>query len=156
MSDSSRRLVGLLLLAAIVGAGAYFAWPREKPPAPEPPPVTDIPMTSSASPPFTPSIYKSVEPTMPTLARRLCGLPRGETTVLPTHGTQQGFFGREPAAEPPDGAFEHKKSNAATRLSQGRPARHEKSFAPATARRSAGSDVPVRYLVGSGHFHVQP
>ena len=38
MNDTARRRVGLLLLATIVGAGAYFAWPREKP-TPEPPPA---------------------------------------------------------------------------------------------------------------------
>jgi tetratricopeptide (TPR) repeat protein len=59
----------------------------------------------------------------------------------------------DPAAEPPDAAFEHKPSGRSYRVyrQDGR-LRHQEVLRSEDGQEIARVDLPVRYLVGSGHF----
>jgi len=151
MSDSSRRLVGLLS-GAIVGAGAYFAWPREKPPALNRRPSRMIPMTSSAIPRSS-SIYKSVEPDHAYIGSAACAGCHAANHKTTTHGTQQGSFGREPCRRAAGRCVRTQEIEPQLpRLSQGRPASPRGNRSHQRRPGDRRIDVPVRYLVGSGHF----
>src|SRR5262249_19468199 len=59
----------------------------------------------------------------------------------------------DPAAEPPDGAFDDPASGRSYRVyRQGGRLRHEEILRTAEGQEGGRADVPVRYVIGSGHF----
>ena len=59
----------------------------------------------------------------------------------------------DPAAEPPDGSFHHAASNRSYRVyRKDGQYRHEEVLKDEAGKEVARMDLPVRYLVGSGHF----
>src|SRR5262249_53400640 len=59
----------------------------------------------------------------------------------------------DPGLEPPDGSFEHKASGRSYRVyRKDGQLRHEEVLRTAEGQEIARVDLPVRYLVGSGHF----
>jgi hypothetical protein len=59
----------------------------------------------------------------------------------------------DPEAEPPDGTFEHKPSGRSYRIyRQGKQLRHEELLRDEAGQEVARLDLPIRYLIGSGHF----
>src|SRR5262249_40211816 len=59
----------------------------------------------------------------------------------------------DPKHEPPDGTFEHKPTGRTYRVyRQSNELRHEEVLRTADGKEIARVDLPIRYLMGSGHF----
>jgi tetratricopeptide (TPR) repeat protein len=80
-----------------------------------------------------------------------CHKEQHESYLLTTHSRALGDV--DPAAEPPDGAFDHAPSGRSYRAYRaGGQLRHEEVLRTAEGREVARVDLPVRYLVGSGNY----
>src|SRR5262249_5569789 len=80
-----------------------------------------------------------------------CHAANHTTYLLTTHSRALSTI--DPKAEPPDGAFQHKASGHSYRVyRQGEQFRHEEVLRSAEGQEIARLDLPIRYLIGSGHF----
>jgi hypothetical protein len=65
----------------------------------------------------------------------------------------QAMADLDPAAEPPDGTYHHQPSGRSYRVyRQGEQFRHEEILRTASGKEVARVDLPIRFLMGSGHF----
>jgi tetratricopeptide (TPR) repeat protein len=80
-----------------------------------------------------------------------CHVGRYESYLHTAHS--RALTTADPAAEPPDGAFEHPLSGRSYRVyRQGDQLRHEEAVRTPDSKEVVRLDLPVRFLVGSGSF----
>lgn len=78
--------------------------------------------------------------------------PRNHKSYLLT-AHSQALSDLDPNAEPPDGSFDHPTSGRSYRVyRQGKEMRHQETVRTPEGNLIAHVDVPIRYLIGSGHF----
>ena len=153
MSNCPTRIRGLLgLLIVIVGA-ALVGWLYGRPEVP-----TDITPASGPAdpfpvPPYSESLYRNTGPDaqyVGTAACIGCHAANHRSYLLTAHSRALGEV--DPAAEPPDGSFDHFASGRTYQVDRrdGK-FRHAEVVRDGDGKEVARVDVPVRYLVGSGH-----
>jgi hypothetical protein len=144
MPERSRRFGRLFWLpsvaaAALVLALLGIAWWR----------WSTIPL-----PPYSPSRYLNVGPDAQFIGTSACAQchPRNHDSYRLTEHSK-ALSDIDPNAEPPDGSFEHARTGRTYRVyRQGKELRHEESLRTRDGMEIGRADVPVRYVVGSGHF----
>lgn len=148
------RLALLLVGAAVLAGLGLLAWGvAPRPPEPDPPPAAAEP-ESFPPPPYSPSRYLNTGPEAKFVGSAACAAchPKNhESYRLTAHS--RALSEPDPAAEPPDASFHHAPSGRSYRVYRrdGR-LRHEEVLRTADGTEIARTDLPLRYLVGSGHF----
>jgi tetratricopeptide (TPR) repeat protein len=152
MSRRSRTLRRCLLLAVVlaIGGAAVVVWRvRQQPEPPVEPPRDPFP-----APGYTATPYLNTAPTAHYVGSDACARchrARHESYLRTTHS--RALAELDPAAEPPDGTFEHPRSGRTFRVyREGGRLRHEEVLRTAQGSEMARIDVPVRYVIGSGQF----
>jgi hypothetical protein len=142
----------LLVLIAVAGAIVLAVVTRSAaPPAgPEPGPTSEVP----PPPGFGPTRYLNAEPGVAYIGSAACAgchPDNHKSYQLTAHS--RAFADVDPAVEPPDGTFDHKASGRSYRVyRKDGQLRHEEVVRDDRGTEVARVDLPVRYLVGSGHF----
>lgn len=135
----------IMLLALLAVGAAILVWLNRRPQA-DP--------DSLPHPPFSDSPYLNTGPDARytgIASCRECHSGRYDSYLHTAHS--RAFTSANPAAEPPDGTFLHKASGRSYRVyrAEGQ-LRHEELLRAPDGREIARVDLPVRYLLGSGHF----
>jgi hypothetical protein len=139
-----------LVLAAAIGiTGVIFAvWLLK----PQPPP--SVQPTVFPVPPYSQTPYRNTSRAVQYIGSDACAAchhARHQSYLLTPHS--RALADLDPAAEPPDGAFEHKRSGRSFRVyRRDGQFRHEEILHTADGTEIARIDVPVRYVIGSGQF----
>jgi tetratricopeptide (TPR) repeat protein len=150
MSDHRRKtLWAVWLLGAGVAAGAVWAaWPRARP-RPAPSAEEALP-----PPPYAESRHLNTGPDaryIGTAACAECHKANHKSYLHTAHS--RALSDVRPDDEPPDGSFEHKASGRSYRVyRKDGQLRHQELLRNEQDKEVARVDLPVRYLVGSGHF----
>jgi Tetratricopeptide repeat/Cytochrome c554 and c-prime len=139
----------LWLLGAGVAAGIVFGvwlYGRPTPPA--------SPTETFPVPPLSVSPFLNTGPDAHYVGTGACidCHPRNHDSYLLT-AHSRALSDLDPNAEPPDGSFEHKTSGRSYRVyRRDGQLRHEEVLRTAEGKEIARVDLPIRYLIGSGHF----
>ncbi len=149
MSDRARRR---WLLAACAAAGVgiivLIVWLFRRP---DP---LSTPVQSFSPPPYSESRFLNTGPEAQFIGSTACAACHRENQasyLLTAHS--RALSDVDPAAEPPDGSFDHKPSGRSYRVyRQDNQLRQEEVLRTDEGKEIARVDLPVRYLVGSGHF----
>jgi hypothetical protein len=151
MSESAKRLCRLVALVALVAAaaGALFAlWSFR------PRPSSNETGRSIPAPSYSETKYLNAGPDARFIGSAACASchPNNHKSYLLT-AHSRALADVDPAAEPPDGAFDHAASGRSYRVyRKDGVLHHEEVLRTAMGREISRIDLPVRYLVGSGHF----
>src|SRR5947209_4223498 len=162
-----RRRRGLWLLGAcVIAAVGFMAWLSRGPslsPAARPPETSVTrpspqsaprPLEAAPVPPFSVSRYQNAGSEAKYVgidACAECHRANHASYRLTAHSRAPSDL--DPKAEPPDGTFQHPLSGRSYRVyREGTQFRHEETLRTAEGKEVARVDLPVRYLVGSGHF----
>jgi len=150
MSSAGFRVVVVLsIVAALVAAGIVLFVRIPAPnPAPDPPPE-EIPAPGfTDSPHFT---TRSDAKYVGIAACKECHPSQHGSYLHTTHS--RALAEVDPKTEPPDGEYHHAESGRTYRVfrKDGR-MRHEEVMKASDGRVIARTDLPVKYLIGSGHF----
>lgn len=139
--------LGLLGTGAVVAA-AVLAWPHGRP-GPEPAREQTFPL-----PPLSESPFRNTGPDaryIGTAACAECHRRNYASYLLTAHS--RALADPDPKAEPPDGSFDHPASGCSYRVyRKGDRLHHEEVLRTAAGREIGRVDLPVRYVIGSGHF----
>jgi hypothetical protein len=139
----------LLLLGTSAVAGTLLVvWLRRGP--------VESPSSDSAfpPPPYSTSRYLNTRPEARYIGADACAKchPRHHQSYLLTPHSK-ALSDLDPKAEPPDGSFTHQRSGFTYRVyRRDNQLRHEEVLRSAEGHELARLDLPVRYLIGSGHF----
>jgi hypothetical protein len=137
------------LLAAGLVAGTVLAVWLVRRPGPPPAPADPFPL-----PPYSETRFLNTGPDAQYVGSNACaGCHREnyESYLLTAHS--RALSDVDPKAEPPDGSFNHPLTGRTYRVyREGDQMRHEEVLRTAEGAEVARVDLPVRYLVGSGHF----
>ncbi len=139
----------LCLLAACAVGGGVLAVSLKRRPAPQPPAAPTFPL-----PPCSPSAFLNTGPDAQYIGSAACAEchPANHKSYLLTPHSR-ALSDVTPAGEPPDGSFTHKPSGRSYRVyRRDRQLRHEELLRTEDGKEVARVDLPVRYLIGSGHF----
>jgi hypothetical protein len=142
----SRRALWLLA-AGSVAAVALVLWLTL--PWGHPPPEKTFPL-----PPYSASRYLNTGPEAQYVGTARCAgcHPKNHQSYLLT-AHSQSLSDVDPKSEPADGSFFHKPSGRSYRVyRQDGKLRHEEVMRSDDGKEISRIDLPVRYLVGSGHF----
>jgi tetratricopeptide (TPR) repeat protein len=144
---TARWTLGLVLLGAALGAaGVWRHWPGS--------PLGSLPEERFPLPPLPPAPFLNTGPQAHYLgitACKECHPANHRSYLLTPHSRALGTI--DPKTEPPDGTFQHEPSGHSFRVyRQGEQVRHEEVLRSQEGREIARMDLPIRYLVGSGHF----
>jgi tetratricopeptide (TPR) repeat protein len=144
-----RRLLLLAAAAAGLVAAALLAWrtylAKPTPHQPDDP----FPL-----PPYSESAFLNVGPEARYVGSAVCAgcHPKNHASYLRT-AHSRALSDLDPRAEPPDGSFEHEASGRSYRVyRKDGQFRHEEVLRTSKGKEVARVDLPVRYLIGSGHF----
>ena len=135
-------------MGAVVAGVAFALWPN-RPPATE----SDI-VRLAPLPPYSETRYLNAGPDAVHIGSAACASchPTNHKSYLLT-AHSRALADVDLATEPPDGAFDHAPSGRSYRVYRKDGAlRHEEVLRTETGREISRIDLPVRYLVGSGHF----
>ena len=143
----------LALLGGAAAAGALLVlWLRfhsARGPGAQPSPAESFPV-----PPYSESRFLNAGPDAQYIGTAACAEchPRNHRSYsLTSHS--KALSDVNPKDEPPDGSFFHKASGRTYRVyRQGNQLRHQEIVRTAEGKEVARVDVPVRYVVGSGHI----
>ncbi len=150
MSDRPRRpRWRLWLLIASTAAGVVLVVWLYRRPGPQAAPLLPFPL-----PPYSESHFLNTGPEAQYIGSAACaGCHRQNHASYLLTAHSRALADVDPAAEPPDGSFEHQLSGRSYRVyRQGGRLRHQEILRTAEGQEIARVDLPVRYLVGSGHF----
>ncbi len=141
----SRRLLWFLAATGVAGI-AFVLWlTLSRRSAPE---------KTFPPPPFSASRYLNTGPEaryIGTAACAACHDANHRSYLLTAHS--RALADVDLQSEPPDGSFQHKLSGRSYRVyRQNGQLRHEEILETAAGREISRVDLPVRYLIGSGHF----
>jgi hypothetical protein len=150
----TRRPFRWLFLVLVV-TGIVVVWlaqrlltPRPLDPAPQPG-ARAVPI-----PPFSQSRFLNTRPEVSYIGSAACAGCHAENHKsfrLTAHS--RSFSDVDPKREPPDGSFDHVLSGRSYRVyRKDGQLRHAEAIRTAEGKEIARVDLPVRYLVGSGHF----
>ncbi len=142
----------LVLVAAIAATGIGFvAWRHQRSSA------NGAPENSASEfpvPGYSASKYRNTGPDARPVGSAACAgchPKRHQSYLLTPHS--RALSDLDPKAEPPDGEFFHKASGRSYRVyRRNGQLRHEEVQRAPDGQEIARLDLPVRYLVGSGHF----
>jgi hypothetical protein len=139
----------LWLAATLVTVGAGYAVWRQRYSVKESPEPVAFPV-----PPYSASKYLNTGPEARYVGIAVCAEchpKKHQSYRLTPHS--RALSDLDPKLEPPDGEFFHKASGRSYRVyREGGQLRHEEVLRTAEGKAIARVDVPIRYLIGSGHF----
>jgi predicted CXXCH cytochrome family protein len=148
LSTKARWLLGLLAVTAAAGIG--FALWRHQQPSVDP----TAEHSSFPVPPYSASKYLNTGPEARYVGIAVCAEchpKRHQSYLLTPHS--RALSDIDPKAEPPDGSFVHKATGRSYRVyRRDGQFRHEEVVRTPGGEELARVDVPIRYLIGSGHF----
>ncbi len=137
-------LIGAVAVAAVVCVACRL-WR----PAPAPEVVSSYP-----PPPFSDSRYLNTKPEVQYVGTDVCAgchTARHASYLLTAHS--QALSDLDPQSEPADTTFVHQASGRTYRVyCQGGQFRHQEVLRTDDGQEIARVDLPIRYLIGSGHF----
>jgi predicted CXXCH cytochrome family protein len=143
---TTRWLLCLLAAGAVAGGVLAVSLRRPGPPQPEGP---TFPL-----PTYSPSAFRNTGPDaryIGSAACAACHRANHASYLLTPHS--RALSDVRPDAEPPDGSYEHRPSGRSYRVyRKDGQLRHEELLRTEEGKEVARVDLPVRYLVGSGHF----
>jgi tetratricopeptide (TPR) repeat protein len=153
----SRRTIftWCITIAVIAATTAFLIW-RYPSPKPElsaekhlPTPQQNFPL-----PPFSASRFLNTAADASYVGIAVCkGCHSGNYRSYLHTAHSRALSDLDLKAEPPDGAFEHKASGGSYRVyRQGTQLRHGELLRTEAGKEVARVDLPIRYLIGSGHF----
>jgi hypothetical protein len=147
-------LFWLLALGLAVGAVYVLSPGRPEPPPPPLPREEQVANRAFPPPPFSTSPFLNTGPDAQYIGSDACAKchpANHKSYSLTAHS--KALSDVDPAAEPPDGSFDHKPSGRSYRVyrKDGR-LRHEEVMRTEDGREVTRVDLPVSYLVGSGHY----
>ena len=155
MNDSAGKARLLLLLAVVVVPGVVIAYLVSRQPGPQ---VQPTPEPAATRPPPVPGFaathFRNTGPDAKFIGSPACGECHQANHASYLHTAHsRALADVDPNAEPPNGTFEHKLSGRTFRVyRKDGQLRHEELLKAADGTEIARVDLPVRYLVGSGHF----
>ncbi len=156
MSEPSltrRQTFGILGGAILAGIGlmvVLYLWSgretAEKPPTASP--------DSFSLPPQSQSPYLNTGPDSQYIGSAACAVCHpGNHKSYQLTAHSRALADLDPKAEPPDGAFDHKLSGRSYRIyRQDNQLHHEEVLRTAEGKEIARVDLPIRYVMGSGHY----
>lgn len=152
MGDRAKILLWGLLVVGLGGAAAYGikAWLLDRSSTPPAEPVVEsFPLT-----PFSESRYLNTSSDASYVGSSACApCHRGNHASYLLTEHSRALSDLDPQAEPPDGAFNHEPSGRSYRVYRaGGQLHHEEVLKTAEGKEIARIDLPMRYLIGSGHF----
>lgn len=105
-------------------------------------------------PPLSTSPFLNVQPGVAFIGSAACAechTANHKSYLLTPHS--RALANLDPNLEPPDGSYQHKPSGRSYRVyRQGNQLHHEEILRSEDGKEIARIDLPIRYLVGSGHF----
>lgn len=142
-------ILAALALAGVILAVVLNQWPTQPRPS-----ASLATSTATPLPPYSASRYLNAGPD----ARYVgiagcieCHPKNHKSYQLTAHS--QAMADLDPAAEPPDGAFEHKPSGRSYRVYRHNGQLRQQEVVQAeNGKTMARLDFPIRYVLGSGHF----
>ena len=143
-----RWLALVALVASVAIAGWYYGYRNQAPPVP-PDLEEAFPL-----PPFSESAFLNTKADAHYVGMDACkGCHNGNYQSYLHTAHSKALSDLDPAAEPPDGSFEHKLSGRSYRIyRQAGQMRQEEVLRTADGTEISRIDLPIRYLIGSGHF----
>jgi predicted CXXCH cytochrome family protein len=151
MSDRPRlrRLAFWFLGASVAAAVVVAVWLIRRSPGEKPSAAQAFP-----PPPYSETRFLNAGPDARYIGSDACGRchkANHESYLLTAHS--RALADLNPDAEPPDGSFNDPGSGRSYRVyRQDGKLRHEEVLRTAEGKEVGRVDVPVRYLIGSGHF----
>jgi hypothetical protein len=147
-------MLGILVLVGGVVAVFIRATDAPPPPAPAQPPKDEPALRTFPLPPYSEPHARNAGPDarfIGTAACAACHPANHQSYRLTAHS--RALSDVAPDREPPDAAFDHARSGRSYRVYRKDGwLRHAEAARTAEGREVAGIDLPVRYLIGSGHF----
>jgi hypothetical protein len=154
MAGRSPAPIRIALLAGIIAAVGGVITVRALRPEPSVQPAAPPVAGSIPPPPFVESEYLNTRPDasyVGTAACVGCHKANHDSYLLTPHS--KALADLDPAAEPPDGTYEHKASGRTYRVyRENGKLRHEETLRDPSGRVVARVDMPIKYVIGSGHF----
>ncbi len=141
----------LWLIAVSAATGISLAVWLTNPRSPD----TSTPAPNEFSiPPYSPTPFLNAGPDVAYIGSAACAGCHAENNNSYLHSAHsRAFADVDPKSEPPDGSFYHELSRRSYRVyRKDGQLRHEEVVRAADGKEIERVDLPVKYLVGSGHF----